>query len=553
MNTVQKMVQREVNSYLRHMDAGGDYFVAKTLSGNVVKKANLNEVIASCLDVFVKSPTLKVTRFDKAGKPVKQIQVKVSELTQRLKEKLKAMTGEYRKSNEKTRAKEAEENKAREERIAAQQESEKGKFAGIKGSRSGRLSKIAERLENRSAERKKYNVPAPARGKKTSETTVLGMKAIQPNTEYRALNAGERRRQEPSETARRQRERELKAQAEIDKQEQARQARYEAFEKKAKENTEFLLNKALNSKNSKDPIWYKISGIKVLDPELKKRKKAAIEHQRELIEEEYRKTHDPDRSLKRSFKQAYLGTKKDPLDPEGRAGKKIEKLEAKKARLNLAKQKRLVEKSRGVAEKIKGASGIDKKKFSVAERNPKARERMSKYVPPESKYQYRGFNKPKTKEQQREETKRMTEEFLKKGGKVRKGNKDSYAMVLRRRRNRRIDSALKRAHRDMYYTYMSAPRRHRDMFPAVLISLVIKLIPIIKMAILSQVGGMIAKRLLDHCMKVISSKGDGTVIEAMGNLIKSDLTAFMTQLKREGSFIYGKAQPIASRILTLKG
>ena len=555
MNVVEKMVNREINRQIgrfRHLDKHGDVqimYKAMNAAGKVIVEPELSTLISRCLDVLVKRPHLIVSKLED-GKQSKVIVIKPSDLNQKFLGKLKALKGKLIGSDEKKRQERLEVDKRRQEEDDKRNHAERMKRAsasverGIKGSRSG---KQGEKILKQMNERERLHVPDPARGKKSRETTVLGLKAIKPNNSYEALRSQERKRQKPVQMEVERFEREMKVMPELRRQEEARAAREKKINEKIAKETEILLKKAISSKNPSDPIWYRVSNLKTLDPKLRQMKKEAIENQRRLIEKKLLSEKDPDAGLRRSFKHAYLGTKKTPTDPESRAARKIEKIEAEKAKKSLERQKRLVAQSRAVANKIKNASEIKKKKFSVSERNKKHRERMERYVSPESKYQYKGFKKPMTKAEQRAETERMI------AAHKRKNQKDTYALVLRKRRGRRIDAALSRAHRDMYYIYQSSPRRHCDLFPAVLIGLAIKLIPIVKMAILSKVGGMIAQRLINHCMRVIQSKGDGTVIEALGSLIKSDLLALMTQLKKEGSFIYGKIQPIASKILALKG
>lgn len=554
---LKRLVEKEVNSYIKFLDDRSNiFYLATNSAGKLVKETNFDNLIKKCLDVLAQKSELIVTRMIN-GKVGKVMKVKESDL----KPNLRGMLNNLKNKSTTT-------NKNRQEKLAQNKEKEaQSSLAGgrpvekgIKGSRSGIYSEAIER-DRRKTANIEYN-RLPARGKKTGETTVLGLKSIKPNNEFSALRSSERKRQVPAEYAKRGRERELKAQMELERQnekEAERQAkagskianRAEEYGQREAEN---ILKRALTSRNTMDPIWTRVSSLKILDPTLAKLKKQANEHFKKIVAaqkaQKYKETHSVP-ELKRSFPNAYLGTQKTPLTPEDRAGKKLEKIEAKKARRALNKQKMLVGKSRGVAEKIKNAKDIGKKKFSVAERNPKARERMSKYVPPENKYAYKGFEKPKTKEQKREETKRMTEEFLKKGGTIKK-SKDTYAMVLRKRRNRREDARISRLNDMMFYQYIMSPRAHRDMFPAVIIGIVLKLIPIIKAALLSQIGGMIASRLLNHCMKLVRSGSQETITGSLVDLIKSDSIKFVNQLKKEGSYLAGNAQTLVDKMKALR-
>lgn len=125
-------------------------------------------------------------------------------------------------------------------------------------------------------------------------------------------------------------------------------------------------------------------------------------------------------------------------------------------------------------------------------------------------------------------------------------------MVLRKRRNRREDARISRLNDMMFYQYIMSPRAHRDMFPAVIIGIVLKLIPIIKAALLSQIGGMIASRLLNHCMKLVRSGSQETITGSLVDLIKSDSIKFVNQLKKEGSYLAGNAQTLVDKMKALR-
>lgn len=562
---LKRLVEKEVNSYIKFLDDRSNiFYLATNSAGKLVKETNFDNLIKKCLDVLAQKSELIVTRMIN-GKVGKVMKVTKSDLKPNLRGalnnlKIKSATTNKNKQLKKEEAKEKEINSFTPKTTAER---------GVKGVRSGKYYSEQMEREKRQTENAKAS-RLPARGKKTGETTVLGLKAIKPNNEFSALRANERKRQVPTEYAERAHERELKAQKEIERQnekEAERQAKAGSkianrAEEYGQREAEKILKRALTSRNTMDPIWTRVSNLKTLDPTLAKLKKQANEHFKKIVAaqkaQKYKETHSVP-ELKRSFPNAYLGTQKTPLTPEeraeARAGKKLEKIEAKKARRALNKQKMLVGKSRGVAEKIKNAKDIGKKKFSVAERNPKARKRMSKYVPPENKYAYKGFEKPKTKEQQREETQRLTNEFLRKGNKIKrvKGKtKDTYAMVLRKRRNRREDARISRLNDMMFYQYIMRPRAHRDMFPAVIIGIVLKLIPIIKAALLSQIGGMIAKRLLNHCMKLVRSGSQETITGSLVDLIKSDSIRFVNQLKKEGSYLAGNAQTLVDKLKALR-
>ena len=518
---LKRLVEKEVNNYIKFLDDRSNiFYLATNSAGKLVKETNFDTLIKKCLDVLAQKSELIVTRMIN-GKVGKVMKVTESNLKPNLRGALNNLKNQSATTNKNKQEKLA---KNKEKQVKEAQSSMTGAPAekGVKGSRSGKYYSEQMEREKRQTENAQAS-RLPARGKKTSETTALGLKAIKPNNEFSALRASERKRQVPTEYARRAHERELNAQKELERQnekEAARQSRALSIgNKKAKayaeKEAEKIVNKALTSKSTMDPIWMKVSNLKALNPNIARLKKQASDYYKKIVarekEQSYKEKHPAKApALKRSFPNAYLGTKKKPLSPEERAEKINKEREAQRAK---AKQSGKVE--------------------------------------PKTEYKYKPYEKPKSKEQQREETRRMTEAFMKKGGTVKK-SKDTYAMVLRKRRNRREDARISRLNDMMFYQYIMKPRKYCDVLPAVFTGLVIQLIPLIKMAIMSQVAGMIAKRLLNHCMLAMKNGGADTVTESAINLIKSDLQAFVVQLKKEKSFLLSKVMPIADKIKALR-
>lgn len=516
---LKRLVEKEVNNYIKFLDDRSNiFYLATNSAGKLVKETNFDNLIKKCLDVLAKKSELIVTRMIN-GKVGKVMKVKETDL----KPNLRGMLNNLKNQSSTTdKDKQLKKEKAKEKEINSFTPKTSEVERGVKGVRSGKYYSEQMEREKRQTENAQAS-RLPARGKKTGKTTVLGLKAIKPNNEFSALRSSERKRQVPSEYAKRGLERELKAQMELERQnekEAARQSRALSIgnkkaKKYAEEEAEKIVNKALTSKNTMDPIWMKVSNLKALNPNIAKLKKQANDYYKKIVarekEQSYKEKHPAKApALKRSFPNAYLGTKKKPLDPEERAEKINKEREAQRAK---AKQSGKVE--------------------------------------PKTEYKYKPFEKPKSKEQQREETKRMTEVFMKKGGTVKK-SKDTYAMVLRKRRNRREDARISRLNDMMFYQYMMNPRAYRDVFPAVIIGLVLKLIPILKAALLSQIGGMITSRLLNHCMKLIRSGSQETITGSLVDLIKSDSIKFVNQLKKEGSYLAENAQGVVDKIKALR-
>lgn len=515
---LKRLVEKEVNSYIRHLDAHHkEYYLARNAAGKIIKSKTANAIIKSCLDVLLKKADLIITKMS-GDKVAGTIHIKESNLTPSQRGELNNLRNKIASTD---KSKQSEKEKAKEKEINAFTPKTTAE-RGVKGVRSGKYYSEQMEREKRQTENAQAS-RLPARGKKTSETTVLGLKAIKPNNEFSALKASERKRQVPAEYARRAKERELNAQKELERQnekEAARQSRALSIgnkkaKKYAEEEAEKIVNKALTSKSTLDPIWMKVSNLKALNPNIARLKKEANDYYKKIVarekEQSYKEKHPAKApALRRSFPNAYLGTRKKPLDPEERAEKINKEREAQRAK---AKQSGKVE--------------------------------------PKTEYKYKPFEKPKSKEQQREETRRMTETFLKKGGTVKK-SKDTYAMVLRKRRNRREDARISRLNDMMFYQYMMNPRAYRDVFPAVIVSLVLQLIPILKAALLSQIGGMITSRLLNHCMKLVRSGSQETITGSLVDLIKSDSIKFVNQLKKEGSYLAGNAQGVVDKIKALR-
>ena len=108
------------------------------------------------------------------------------------------------------------------------------------------------------------------------------------------------------------------------------------------------------------------------------------------------------------------------------------------------------------------------------------------------------------------------------------------------------EEAFKRLSKDIHYGTLKSLKKDHAIRDFAVLGVVTALIPIVKSAMLSQVGGYIASRLFNKLLTI--SMKPGTLTDNVIKEIKKDGNELVRALKRNGNALYKKVEMLVNRI-----